>query len=84
MSNNTGFKQRTSAQSAELDARIKRGIYEGKEMKAIAVTLGIPESYAYTLAKRRLGFTKMLLDENERALINGARAAALKMGSRRK
>lgn len=84
MSNTPGFKQRTSAQSAELDARIKRGIYEGKEMKDIAMTLGIPESYVYTLAKRRLGFSSILVDENERKSIKDARAAALKMGSRRK
>ena len=84
MSNNTGFKQRTSAQSAELDARIKRGILENKPIKEIAAHIGENESYLYTIMRRRLGVEKGLLFPDERAMIRDTRAAALKMGSRRK
>ena len=77
-------RQRSPEESAALDAKLKAGIYAGREMKDIAATLGIPESYAYTLAKRRLGFSAMLIDANERKAITDMRAAALKMGSRRK
>lgn len=71
------MKIRTPAESAAMQSRLRAGIYAGKTPEEMAPLLGTKPSYVYTLLRRRLGFEKMLVDEDERRILSARRQMIL-------